>query len=108
MPEHFHLLIWPSEKSHPSQILKSLKERTAIFILRNLLESRGPPWCRKTLNRLTLPATVHDESHYRVWQRRFYDMSIWTEKKRLEKLKYMHGHPVRTGVWQWGLLVTCH
>ena len=47
MPEHVHFLIWPSEKSHPSQILKSLKERTAKFILRNLLESRDHPWCRK-------------------------------------------------------------
>ena len=107
MPEHFHLLLWPSEKFDPSQILKSLKERTAKFMLRNLLDSRRHPWCRKMLDRLTLPATVHDESRYRVWQRRFYDMNIWTERKRLEKLKYMHGNPVKRGFvdspekWPW-------
>jgi putative transposase len=107
MPEHFHLFIWPSGKFDPSQILKSLKERTAKYILRNLLDRREHPWCRKMLDRVTLPASVHDESHYRVWQRRFYDMSIWTEKKRVEKLRYMHGNPVKRGLvdspekWPW-------
>ncbi len=36
MPEHFHLLIWPGERADPSKIMQSLKERAAIFILRNL------------------------------------------------------------------------
>jgi REP element-mobilizing transposase RayT len=31
MPEHFHLLIWPSGRANPSQIVQSLKERTALF-----------------------------------------------------------------------------
>jgi hypothetical protein len=35
---------------------------------------------------------VHDEAHSRVWQRRFYDMNIWSEKK-LEKLDTMHNNP---------------
>ena len=35
---------------------------------------------------------------YRVWQRRFYDLNVWTEKKRLEKLNYMHGNPVKCGL----------
>ena len=36
MPEHCHLLIWPSEVAKPSQIMQKLSERTAKFILRNL------------------------------------------------------------------------
>jgi REP element-mobilizing transposase RayT len=35
MPEHCHLLIWPSELANPSQIMQKLRERTANFILRN-------------------------------------------------------------------------
>ncbi len=50
------------------------------------------------LSKSRLPPSVHDESHYRIWQRRFYDMNIWTEKKRLEKLSYMHGNPVKRGL----------
>lgn len=107
MPEHFHLLLWPSEHVNPSQIVQSLKERTAKFILKALREHRADPWCRTMLKQLTLPPTVHLHGPHRVWQRRFYDMNIWSEKKRLEKLKYMHGNPVKRGLvssperWPW-------
>ena len=46
-------------------------------------------------------------AHCHVWQRRFYDMNIWSEKKRFEKLNYMHGNPVKRGLvsspdqWSW-------
>jgi putative transposase len=59
------------------------------------------------LTRITLPDTVHDQSTYRVWQRRFYDFNVWSEEKRLEKLDYMHGNPVKRGLvkspadWPW-------
>jgi len=59
------------------------------------------------LKRFTLPATVHDEANCRVWQRRFYDMNIRSEKKQLEKLDYMHNNPVERrlvrspGDWPW-------
>jgi hypothetical protein len=45
-----------------------------------------------------LARNVHDESTYRVWQRRFYDFNIWSEKKRLEKLDTMHGNLVQQGL----------
>jgi len=35
---------------------------------------------------LHLPATVHGHVEYRLWQRRFYPLGVYTEKKRLEKL----------------------
>ena len=28
------------------------------------------------------------------WQARFYDINVFTEKKKREKLEYMHGNPV--------------
>ena len=95
MPEHFHLLIWPSARADPSQIVQSLKERTALFVLKNLQENERAPWCQRMLQRLRLPPTVHGHGPHRVWQRRFYDLNVWSEKKRLEKLKYMHGNPVK-------------
>ncbi len=107
MPEHFHLLIWPTEQANPSQIIQSLKERTAKFILKNLQENQQFPWCQRMVDRLTLPPSVHGHSRHRVWQRRFYDMNIWSEKKRAEKLNYMHGNPTKRrlvaepGDWPW-------
>jgi REP-associated tyrosine transposase len=107
MPEHIHLLLWPGERANPSQIMQKLEGRTARFILKALRENRENSWCQRMLGRFTLPSTVHDEAHFRVWQRRFYDMNIWTEKKILEKLNYMHNNPVQRslvkepGEWPW-------
>jgi REP element-mobilizing transposase RayT len=42
-----------------------------------------------------------------VWQRRFYDYNVWTARKRIEKLRYMHRNPVVRGLvqepeqWPW-------
>jgi putative transposase len=34
----------------------------------------------------------------RTWQHRFYDFVVFTEKKRIEKLRYMHRNPVERGL----------
>jgi putative transposase len=47
----------------------------------------------------------HTPQH--VWQARFYDFNVWTSRKRVEKLRYMHRNPVKRGLvesaelWQW-------
>ncbi len=33
-----------------------------------------------------------------VWQKRFYDFNVWSERKRVEKLRYMHRNPVKRGL----------
>jgi putative transposase len=107
MPEHFDLLIGRTEIADPSRIVGSLKQRTARFIIANLKQANRSAWCWKMLEQIALPASVHDESTYRVWQRRFYDFNVWSEEKRLEKLDYMHGNPVKRrwvaspGDWPW-------
>jgi hypothetical protein len=41
------------------------------------------------------------------WLARFYDFNVWTEKKRIEKLRYIHRNPVKRGLvaspeqWRW-------
>ncbi len=43
----------------------------------------------------------------RVWQKRFYDFNVWSERKRIEKLRYMHRNPVKRALverpehWAW-------
>jgi putative transposase len=107
MPGHCHLLIWPSELADPSQIMQKLAERTAKFVLRTLRRNLDFPWCQKMLARFELPPTVHHHAHYRVWGRGGYDLNIWSEKKQLEKLNYMHNNPVKRGLvkapgdWPW-------
>jgi REP-associated tyrosine transposase len=107
MPEHFHLLIGPSPSANPSRLVQSLKERTAKFLLANLQARREHPWCARMLAAVTLPPSVRLHGPHRVWQRRFYDLNVWSEQKRLEKLNYMHGNPVKRGLasspdqWPW-------
>ena len=41
------------------------------------------------------------------WQARYYDFNVWAERKRIEKLRYMHRNPVNRGLcakpeeWPW-------
>jgi putative transposase len=107
MPEHFHILLWPSDLANPSEVMQRREERTAKFILRNLRDNRQFAWCGRMLDRLELPPTVHHHARHRVWQRRFYDFNVWREKKIQEKLDYMHNNPVerrlveKPGDWPW-------
>ncbi len=49
------------------------------------------------LIRLRSPPTVHDESHFRLWQRRSYPFNVFAAKKRREELDYMHNNLVKRG-----------
>jgi len=48
-----------------------------------------------------------EELPARFWQRRFLDFNVWSLKKRVEKLEYMHMNPVKRGLvthpkdWPW-------
>jgi hypothetical protein len=50
---------------------------------------------------------LFDDEAEHVWQRRFYDFNVWSKKKRIEKLKYIHRNPVKRGLvtepeqWAW-------
>jgi len=107
MPDHFHLLIKPEPVASTSRFMQELKKRTAQQILSALSANQRVPWCEKMLARLRLPPTVHSDSQFRAWQRRFYPFGVYSEKKRLEKLNYMHGNPVKCGLvaspeqWPW-------
>jgi hypothetical protein len=41
------------------------------------------------------------------WQARYYDFNVWSEQKRVEKLRYIHRYPVKRGLverpgdWLW-------
>jgi len=78
MPEHVHLLV-----SEPPDVTLSV----ALQALKISVSRRS----------LTRP----------FWQRRFYDFNVFTDKKRLEKRRYIHRNPVLRGLvkhprgWAW-------
>ncbi len=98
MPEHFHLLLKPQPAESTPVVIKELKEESASRILKTLRENQQYPWCQKMRVRLRLPPTVHDESHSRLWNRRFHPFDVYSEAKRREKLNSMHNNPVKRGL----------
>jgi putative transposase len=80
MPEHVHLLVAEPLRAPLATALQSLKQSVA----RRLIDGRS-----------------------QFWQRRYYDFNVCTEKKRIEKLRYMHRNPVKRGLvekpedWEW-------
>jgi putative transposase len=81
MPEHVHLLVTEPERAKLSLALQMLKQNVARQL-------RGPEGGS-------------------FWQARYYDFNVWSEAKRIEKLRYIHRNPVRRGLvscpeqWPW-------
>lgn len=80
MPEHVHLLLSEPERQTLAEALKSLKQGVA--------------------RRLIGEAEA-------FWQKRYYDFNVYTSKKFVEKLRYIHRNPVSRGLcqrpedWEW-------
>ena len=98
MPEHVHLLLSESERGNPSKVMQAIKQGFARRLLRNLRAAHD-------LRQGSLWNTALDDGH--IWQARFYDFVVFSEKKRVEKLCYMHRNPVKRGLvlepqqWNW-------
>ena len=98
MPEHIHLLIGEPARGTPSTVMQVLKQRVSHRLRRK---------------RRILPAQLRlrfdgsEDSLPRFWQLRFHDFNVWSHKKRVEKLQYMHLNPVKRGLvihpkdWPW-------
>lgn len=71
MPEHVHLLLSEPERHDLATTLRVLKQETAKLL-------------------------IGDGEHF--WQIRYYDFNVRSEKKRIEKLRYIHHNPVKRGL----------
>jgi putative transposase len=95
MPEHVHLLISEPQKQNPSTVVQAIKLGFARRVL-SQLRRRNPR-----------QANLVEHAPQHIWQPRFYDFNIWTDRKRIEKLQYMHRNPVKRGLvecpemWIW-------
>ena len=67
MPEHVHLLISEPSRSKLCTVLQMLKQNTA----HELRPVEGAP----------------------LWEPRYYDFNVWSEAKRIEKLRHIHRTP---------------
>jgi putative transposase len=81
MPEHVHLLLSEPESGTLSQAMQSLKQGVARKLALRAADS--------------------------FWQARYYDFNLWSERKFVEKLRYIHRNPAARGLvprpedWPW-------
>ena len=96
MPEHVHLLLCEPQEDTPSKMMQALKLSFARRLLAQQRRHRGPQ-----------QLSLFEYAPRHVWQARFYDFNVWTERKRIEKLRYIHRNPVKRGLvespemWRW-------
>jgi putative transposase len=101
MPEHVHLLISEPARGTPSTVLKMLKQRVSRQL-------RRKPRRRISAAQQSFQfASSADARLPQFWQKRFYDFNVWSRKKKVEKLGYMHANPLKRGLvgdlkdWPW-------
>ena len=98
MPEHIHLLMSEPERGNPSIVMQAIKQGFARRLLARMRQTE----CSEQFALWNGPL-----EQGRVWQPRFYDFVVFSEKKRIEKLGYMHRNPVKRGLalapgdWAW-------
>jgi len=106
MPEHFHVLLSEPREGTLSTVMQALKLGFARRVLaaQRRAVTVGRPTSRsfRELGECPNPAESGP-----IWQARFYDFNVWSERKRVEKLRYMHRNPVKRGLvedpdqWLW-------
>jgi putative transposase len=80
MPEHVHLLISEPENGSLAAAIQAMKQSVARRLI---------------------------GEHKHFWNVRYYDFNVWSERKRVEKLRYMYRNPVKRGLvtfpedWEW-------
>jgi putative transposase len=78
MPEHVHVLLSEPKTALLSRAIQALKLSVSV-------QCRERPF----------------------WQPRYYDFNVWSERKRVEKLRYIHRNPIKRGLvsqpadWLW-------
>ena len=81
MPEHVHLLVSEPERRLLATAIQAMRQSVARRAPRNVGEA--------------------------FWQARYYDLNVFSDRKRIEKLRYIHRNPVARGLvaapeeWKW-------
>jgi len=85
MPDHVHAVIWFSQNGQLIRFMQQWKRMSSREIKYHL---------RMRLRRYHEEISEDDP----VWQAKYYDFNISSQEKLIEKLKYMHGNPVNSGL----------
>ena len=82
MPAHMHVMVCFDTPGELSSFMKEWKQRSSVLI-------------KKHLKRIRHKYAENLDIGEPVWQRRFYSFNVFSQKKAVEKLGYMHHNPVQ-------------
>ena len=94
MPDHIHLLIWPTIEKAVTDFMRDFKRFTSGRITRQAKVENNADW----IKRFEEAGTATERAEYKVWQDSFWEQSIYTEEFLRQKLNYIHLNPVRAGL----------
>jgi putative transposase len=103
MPEHAHLLVWPTELKYDiSDLLNSIKQSVAKRALLHV-RREAPAFFARMEHR-----QPNGKKHYRFWQRGGgYDRNVVEFDTAFQEIEYIHNNPFRRGLsakpadWLW-------
>ena len=94
MPDHVHAILWFPEPGRLSSLTQAWKSRTSRQ-LKKFFRGQMHEYAK----------SIDPKEPF--WQAKYYPFNLYSEKKAIEKLEYMHLNPVRAGLvektcdWQW-------
>jgi REP-associated tyrosine transposase len=94
MPDHVHAILWFGETERLSPFMRVWKSRSSRQLKKFVLGQ---------LDRYA--KTIDPKEPF--WQPKYYPFNLYSQKKALQKLDYMHLNPVRAGLveqaidWLW-------
>ncbi len=111
MPEHVHLLLSEPERENLALALQMLKQMVSRNLRPASVGRPSYPEAKDVQPQVGGPsyreAKGGDLQRQPFWQARYYDFNVWSEQKRVEKLRYIHRNPVKRGLvehpedWLW-------
>ena len=93
-PEHFYLLITEPKQRTLPLVMQVLKQRI----------SRAGRKKKRATRQIGI---WQEDDAPAFWQPRYYDFNVYSQRKHIEKLRYIHRNPVKRGLvkspelWRW-------
>lgn len=86
MPSHLHALLGTRQNERLSQLMRSFKSLSSKLVKETASED--------LIRRLSI------SGKYALWQPRFDELTIYSEKQLKIKIEYIHNNPVKDGIVQ--------
>jgi len=94
MPDHIHLMLWPTSEVSVSDFMRDFKTFTAKRIIRQAQVEQNQPWPAH----FSQSGQETGRGENKVWQDSYWDVNVFSNQFVRQKLNYIHRNPLRSGL----------